>query len=228
LTRAAAPTCPETRPSSSGHALLVFDESSALQGPARPRPRWRLGRGPALNQTRRGVPPRHRNAPRLGRPLPCGSARDGQGRRSRGATEPPRRGRRGGLHALAASIAGERPPTAAPVSPPARRALQVRRYQRRPDGLSSTAQGDRKSAGEPGPPLGAGGRAVAPKRRSSRSAATRPRLAPRALRIRRRAQACWARWAWWSRSGRVGRGRRAGCATRASVSSRCVGRSRSG
>ena len=59
-------------------------------------------------------------------------------------------------------------------------------------------------------------------------AATRPRLAPRALRIRRRAQARWARWAWWSRSGRVGRGRRAGCATRASVSSRCVGRSRSG
>ena len=67
--------------------------------------------------------------------------------------------------------------------------------------------------------------AVTPKRRSSRSAATRPRLAPRGLRIRRRAQ---ARGVWWSRSRRVGRRRRAGCATRASVNSRCVGRSRSG
>jgi hypothetical protein len=173
-------------------------------------------------------PYRSSREPPLGRPLPCGSAHDGQGRRSRGATEPPRRGRRGGLHPLAATIAGERPPTAAPVSPPARRALQVRRSRGGRMGCRPQLKGDRKSAGEPGPPLGAGGRAVAPKRRSSRSAATRPRLAPRALRIRRRAQARWARWAWWSRSGRVGRGRRAGCATRASVSSRCVGRSRSG
>ena len=71
-------------------------------------------------------------------------------------------------------------------------------------------------------------RAVTPKRRSSRSAAKRPRLAPRVLRVRRGGPAGWARGAWWSRSGRVGRGRCAGCATRASVSSRCVGRSRSG
>jgi hypothetical protein len=70
--------------------------------------------------------------------------------------------------------------------------------------------------------------AVTPKRRSSRSAVTRPRLAPSVLGIRRRTHARWPRWAWWSRSGRVGRGRRAGCATRSSVSSRCVGRSRSG